>query len=111
MWFIFPQMAGLGRSPMARKFGMASEAEARSYLQHAVLGPRLRECTELLLACPDPDIHSILGSPDDLKFRSCMTLFAAVAPGEPIFRAARDCRDHSRGARAAWSARRPAAVA
>jgi uncharacterized protein (DUF1810 family) len=88
MWFIFPQMAGLGFSPMARKFGIASEAEALSYLQHAVLGPRLRECTTLLLACPDPDIHSILGSPDDLKFRSAMTLFAAVAPGEPVFRAA-----------------------
>jgi len=88
MWFVFPQMAGLGFSPMARKFGIASEAEARSYLQHGVLGPRLRECTALLLACGDPDIHSILGSPDDLKFRSSMTLFAAVAPGEPVFRAA-----------------------
>jgi uncharacterized protein (DUF1810 family) len=88
IWFIFPQMAGLGVSPMSRKFAIASEAEARSYLQHAVLGPRLRECTALLLACPDADIRSILGSPDDLKFRSSMTLFAAVAPGEAVFRAA-----------------------
>ena len=84
IWFIFPQMAGLGRSSISAKFGIASKAEARSYLKHRVLGPRLRECTQLLLALPDKSIGSILGSPDDLKFRSSMTLFAASAPDEPI---------------------------
>ena len=90
IWFIFPQMAVLGFSAMAQKFGIASQAEARSYLEHSILGPRLRECTQLMLALPDRDIRSILGQPDDLKFRSSMTLFAAVAPGEPIFQAALD---------------------
>ena len=88
MWFIFPQMAGLGQSAMSRKFGIASKAEARSYLEHGVLGPRLRECTKLMLALPGRDAGSILGFPDDLKFRSCMTLFAAAAPEEAIFVAA-----------------------
>jgi uncharacterized protein (DUF1810 family) len=88
IWFIFPQIAGLGFSAMSRKFALASKAEAHSYLQHPVLGPRLRECTELLLAVPAAEIGEILGYPDDLKFRSCMTLFAAAAPGEPLFVAA-----------------------
>ncbi len=88
MWFIFPQMAGLGRSAMSRKFGIASKAEARSYLEHGVLGPRLRECTELMIALPGRDVGAILGFPDDMKFRSCMTLFAAAAPEEAIFAAA-----------------------
>jgi len=90
IWFIFPQMAGLGSSEMSRKFGIASKAEARSYLEHSVLGPRLRECTQLILALPGRDIGSILGYPDDLKFRSSMTLFAAAGPEEPIFKAALD---------------------
>jgi uncharacterized protein (DUF1810 family) len=86
IWFIFPQLAGLGASGMAQKFGIASKAEAKSYLEHAVLGPRLRECTRLMLAIPHGDIGSIMGYPDDLKFRSCMTLFATVdAEGESIF--------------------------
>lgn len=85
MWFIFPQLAGLGSSPLAQKFGIASKAEARSYLNHQVLGPRLRECTRLMLAAPTSDIGSIMDYPDDLKFRSCMTLFAAAAPEEPLF--------------------------
>jgi uncharacterized protein (DUF1810 family) len=85
MWFIFPQMAGLGSSPMAQKFGIASKAEARSYLDHDVLGPRLRECTRLMLAAPGRNLSAILGYPDTLKFRSSMTLFAAVAPEEAIF--------------------------
>jgi len=85
MWFVFPQLAGLGSSPMAQKFALASKAEARSYLDHEVLGPRLRECTRLMLAAPTSDIGSILDYPDDLKFRSCMTLFAEAAPDEPLF--------------------------
>lgn len=85
MWFIFPQMAGLGFSHTAWRFGIASKAEAQSYLKHSVLGPRVRECTELMLSVPGDDIGSILGFPDDLKFRSSMTLFAAAAPEEMIF--------------------------
>lgn len=88
IWFIFPQIAGLGYSSISRKFGLASQAEARSYLEHPVLGPRLRECTRLMLASPVRSIASILGPPDDLKFRSSMTLFAAAAPEEPIFQEA-----------------------
>jgi len=88
IWFIFPQATGLGFSAMSRRFGIASRAEAQSYLRHDVLGPRLRECTELMLASPSRDIRSILGDPDDLKFRSSMTLFAASAPEESIFKAA-----------------------
>src|SRR5260221_4301822 len=87
IWFIFPQMAGLGSSEMSRKFGITSKAEARSYLEHRVLGPRLRECTQLILALPGRDIGSILGYPDDLKFRSSLTLFAVAAPEELIFKA------------------------
>ena len=75
---------------MSEKFGIASMAEARSYLAHGVLGPRLRECTELMVAQAHRDIVSILGRPDDLKFRSSMTLFAAAAPGETIFPSALD---------------------
>ena len=88
MWFIFPQLAGLGSSPLSQKFALASKAEARSYLDHEVLGPRLRECTRLMLAAPTSDIGSILAYPDDLKFRSSMTLFAAAAPDEPLFEGA-----------------------
>jgi len=90
MWFIFPQLAGLGSSQMARKYAIASLAEARSYLEHEVLGSRLRECTRLVLAAPHGDISAILGYPDDLKFRSSMTLFAAAAPEEPLFQQALD---------------------
>lgn len=88
IWFIFPQMIGLGFSPMAQKFGIASKAEAQSYLKHEVLGPRLRECTQLMLAQSDRSIGSILDYPDDLKFRSSMTLFAHAAPEEAIFQTA-----------------------
>ena len=73
---------------MSQKFGLASAAEARSYLEHSILGPRLRECTRLILAVPNLNIGSILDYPDDLKFRSSMTLFAAVAPEESLFDAA-----------------------
>ncbi len=85
MWFIFPQLAGLGFSSLAQKFALASTAEARNYLDHEVLGARLRECTRLMLAAPTDDIGSIMDYPDDLKFRSCMTLFAEAAPEEPLF--------------------------
>ncbi|MVT71195.1 DUF1810 family protein [Bradyrhizobium pachyrhizi] len=79
MWFIFPQMAGLGFSTMAQRFPIGSHAEAAAYLRHEVLGPRLTECTRLVLAASDRSITEILGSPDDLKFRSSMTLFDAVS--------------------------------
>jgi uncharacterized protein (DUF1810 family) len=85
IWFIFPQMIGLGFSAMSQRFGIASKSEAKEYLKHDVLGPRLRECTQLLLDLPSRNIDDILGYPDDLKFRSSMTLFAAVAPEETIF--------------------------
>src|SRR5258706_16356977 len=75
IWFIFPQMVGLGSSFMSQKFGIASLDEAKAYLQHSVLGPRLKECTQLMLAVPHQDVAAILDHPDDLKFHSCMTLF------------------------------------
>jgi uncharacterized protein (DUF1810 family) len=78
IWFIFPQMSSLGTSSIARRFGITSKAEATTYLAHPVLGPRLRECTRLMLAVPREKIKAILGYPDNLKFRSCMTLFAAA---------------------------------
>jgi uncharacterized protein (DUF1810 family) len=84
MWFIFPQVAGLGFSVMAQRFAISSRAEARAYLAHDVLGPRLFECTKLVLAVKNRTINDILGSPDDLKFRSSMTLFGAVCD-DPIF--------------------------
>jgi len=90
VWFIFPQVAGLGHSPMARRYAISSLTEARAYLEHPVLGPRLRECTQLMLNVEGRPALAILGSPDDLKFRSCMTLFAYAAPGEPLFRQALD---------------------
>ena len=84
MWFVFPQLKGLGRSAMAQHYGIASPAEARAYWAHPLLGPRLAQCTGLVLAIDGPSVHEIFGSPDDLKFRSCMTLFAQ-ATGEPLF--------------------------
>ena len=87
MWFIFPQLAGLGHSPMAQRFALRSREEAMAYLGHGVLGPRLRQCTALVNAVAGRTIREILGSPDDLKFRSSMTLFGAVS-SEPEFTAA-----------------------
>jgi uncharacterized protein (DUF1810 family) len=86
MWFVFPQLRGLGLSSTARHYGIASLDEARAYLAHPVLGPRLRECCTLLLAVPERSAHEILGSPDDLKLRSCLTLFMLAAPAETVFR-------------------------
>ncbi len=90
MWFVFPQLRGLGRSPMADHYGVAGRAEAAAYLEHPVLGARLRECVDLLLAVPERSARDILGAPDDLKLRSCLTLFEAVAPDEPRFTRALD---------------------
>jgi len=85
MWFIFPQIAGLGRSDMAQRFALASVEEAAAYLAHPVLGMRLRECCMLVMRIDGRSINEIFGHPDDLKFRSSMTLFARAAPDEPIF--------------------------
>jgi uncharacterized protein (DUF1810 family) len=89
MWFIFPQIEGLGSSPMARKFAIASRAEAQAYLHHPLLGPRLQECARLVTGVPGA-IGDILGYPDDIKFRSSMTLFAKVAADPGDFIAALD---------------------
>ena len=86
MWFIFPQLRALGRSATARFYGLDGLDDARAYLAHPVLGPRLLECTALVDQLQGKTALQILGSPDDLKFRSCLTLFAAVQP--PPFEAA-----------------------
>jgi len=85
MWFIFPQLHGLGHSAMAQRYAIASRQEAEAYLRHPLLGKRLQECTTLVNAVQGRSVQQILGAPDDLKFHSCMTLFAAVAPAEPVF--------------------------
>tara|TARA_R110002020_G_scaffold61951_13_gene166319 strand:- start:1157 stop:1588 length:432 start_codon:yes stop_codon:yes gene_type:complete len=88
MWFVFPQVEGLGSSSMAERYAIGSRAEAEAYLRHPVLGPRLVECTQLMLQHEGTSANAILGSPDDMKFRSCMTLFAAVSEkGSPFERA------------------------
>jgi uncharacterized protein (DUF1810 family) len=88
VWFIFPQIAGLGHSAMARRYAIASHDEAVAYLAHPILGPRLRECTQVVCNIQGRSIEQILGSPDDIKFRSS-TLFEAVS-GDPVFRNALD---------------------
>ena len=88
MWYIFPQISGLGSSPMAQKFAISSPAEASAYLDHTVLGLRLRECTELVNAIEARTIEEIFGYPDHLKLHSSMTLFARAAPDEPAFQTA-----------------------
>ena len=88
MWFVFPQLRGLGHSPMAQRYAIASLAEAQAYLEHPVLGPRLTECTGLVLKVEGRSIHQILGSPDDLKFHSSMTVFALAQQHDPVFRRA-----------------------
>jgi len=91
MWFIFPQLRGLGKSSTAQFYGLADRAEAQAYLEHSVLGDRLRNCTHAILRhAKARSAREILGSPDDLKFRSCMTLFAVVAPHEPLWAHALD---------------------
>lgn len=85
MWFVFPQLAGLGRSPMAQRYAIASLAEARAYLRHPVLGARLRECAAVVAAGDAPSAEAIFGPTDAMKLRSSMTLFARAAPDEPVF--------------------------
>ena len=86
MWFVFPQIHGLGHSHMANRFAIASLAEAQAYLKHPILGPRLRECSRLVNLVEGRTISEILGYPDDLKFRSCMTLFAQATTDNQVFR-------------------------
>jgi uncharacterized protein (DUF1810 family) len=88
MWFIFPQIRGLGKSPMAERFAIGSLEEARAYLGHEVLGARLRECTGLVNAVEGRSASEIFGFPDDLKFHSSMTLFARAGEGDALFREA-----------------------
>lgn len=90
MWFIFPQLGGLGRSPTARFYGIDGRNEATAYLRHPLLGPRLLECTEALLAHPKRSAEQIFGPVDAMKFRSSMTLFEAVAEEPRTFGAALD---------------------
>jgi len=85
MWFVFPQLKGLGHSGMANKFGISSRDEAEAYLRNPILGPRLRECTELVNLVEGRSIEQIFGYPDNLKFRSSMTLFAQVESDNEIF--------------------------
>jgi uncharacterized protein (DUF1810 family) len=85
MWFVFPQVAGLGSSPTSQRYAIGSLGEARAYLDHPVLGPRLVECAGAVLLHPDRTAREIMGSPDDAKLRSSMTLFGLAAASEPVF--------------------------
>jgi len=86
MWFVFPQMQGLGHSPMAQKYAIVSREEASAYLEHPVLGPRLRECTKLVNRVEGRTLNQIFGYPDDLKFRSSMSLFAGATADNQVFK-------------------------
>lgn len=88
MWFVFPQLRGLGASAMAQHYGLAGLDEARAYWGHPLLGSRLAQCTQAMLALQGRSARQVLGTPDDLKFRSCMTLFVQAAPDAPMFRQA-----------------------
>lgn len=90
MWFVFPQLHGLGQSEMARRFAISGVAEAQAYLQHNVLGPRLESCVKTLLDHSGMSAAHILGSPDDMKLRSCLTLFMAVRPESSVYQKALD---------------------
>ncbi len=85
MWFIFPQIAGLGSSVLSQRYAISGEMEARAYLAHPVLGARLRECCEVLLGLEGRSAREIFGPTDELKMRSCATLFASVSPAGSIF--------------------------
>jgi uncharacterized protein (DUF1810 family) len=91
MWFVFPQIAGLGASPMSRRYAISSLDEARRYLAHPILGPRLQECARTLVELSPRPAHDILGATDALKLRSSMTLFARAAPESRLFQ---DVLDH-----------------
>jgi uncharacterized protein (DUF1810 family) len=88
MWFVFPQMEGLGKSRMSQRYAISSHAEAEAYLAHSILGPRLRECTKIVNKIEGRSANDVFGSPDDLKFRSSMTLFDAVADDPAPFETA-----------------------
>jgi uncharacterized protein (DUF1810 family) len=91
MWFVFPQLAGLGRSETARFYALSGLGEAQAYAAHELLGPRLRECTDAMLGWAGRrSAEAILGGIDALKFASCMTLFEAACPDQPRFGAALD---------------------
>src|SRR6058998_2393956 len=90
MWFVFPQLASLGRSATAKFYGLRDLQEAMAYVQHAVLGPRLLQCCELLEKIPDREAVDIFGDVDAMKLRSCLTLFMTAAPEHPVFRACLD---------------------
>jgi uncharacterized protein (DUF1810 family) len=90
MWFVFPQISGLGASAMAQRYAITGLPEARAYLAHPVLGPRYRECVDAILGVEGRSAHAIFGSPDDLKLRSSLTLFGAAAPDEPRFQTGLD---------------------
>lgn len=90
IWYVLPQLRALGRSAMAREYGITDRAEAAAYLAHPVLGPRLRECVQAMLLHAGREARAILGEVDAMKFRSCLTLFAAMAPHEPVFTQALD---------------------
>lgn len=85
MWYIFPQFDGLGFSTMSKRYSIKSVAEAKAYLSHPILGPRLTECVEAVLSVEGRSAYEIFGSPDDMKLRSCATLFASVSPKSSIF--------------------------
>ncbi|MNG66716.1 hypothetical protein D3C76_742940 [compost metagenome] len=88
MWYIFPQLDGLGHSDMAERYALSGIVEARAYLHHSLLGPRLEACVTALMQHSDKSAHEILGSPDDFKLRSCLTLFVEAAADRPIFQLA-----------------------
>jgi uncharacterized protein (DUF1810 family) len=90
IWYVLPQLRELGRSPMAREYGIADRQEAAAYIAHPVLGPRLIDCVHALLSHPDKSAVDMLGEVDAMKLRSCLTLFAAVAPHERCFAQALD---------------------
>jgi uncharacterized protein (DUF1810 family) len=88
MWYIFPQIRGLGWSAMSQKYAISGKEEAKAYLEHTTLGPRLRECTQLVIDVGSRSAEEIFTNPDGLKFRSCMTLFAEASTDPGIFRTA-----------------------
>lgn len=90
IWYVFPQFAGLGGSIMSQGYAIRSREEAEAFMAHPVLGPRLKALVALVTRIPELSANQILGSPDDLKFRSCVTLFGAVEPDEPVFQQALD---------------------
>jgi len=96
MWFVFPQLRALGWSRTSKYYGISGRDEAREYLEHPVLSSRLVECVELVLSHPTRPLLQLLGEPDDKKFSSCVTLFAAIAPGESVYHLALRERDDVR---------------